>query len=225
MRLTATQWWSRAPVAAPLQPGHATHKTRLRRCAPTVEEVRAQGGAALDHTLGGPRTGAPATAFIIDAVEEVRAQGGAALDHTFGGPRTGAPATAFIIDAVEEVRAQGGAALDHTLGGPRTGAPATAVIIRRGRGGARPGGRRSRLHARWPRTGAPATAFIIDAVEEVRAQGGAALGHTLDPGKTAAIANIPTPRNGWFRRVIPGYAEVAKPLTALVKKNIFIHLY
>ncbi|KAH9628530.1 hypothetical protein HF086_001137 [Spodoptera exigua] len=52
----------------------------------SVVEPRAR--AALDHTLGGARTGAPATAVIIDAAEELRARRGAALDHTFGEAQT-----------------------------------------------------------------------------------------------------------------------------------------
>lgn len=63
------------------------------------------------------------------------------------------------------------------------------------------------------------------------------LGHVIvpggiqaDPEKTAAIANMAIPHNvkhlksflqtsSWFRRFIPNYAEVAKPLTDLLKKD------
>lgn len=63
------------------------------------------------------------------------------------------------------------------------------------------------------------------------------LGHVIvpggiktDPGKTAAIANMSAPKNikhvktflqtsSWFRRFIPNYAAVAKPLTDLLKKD------
>lgn len=63
------------------------------------------------------------------------------------------------------------------------------------------------------------------------------LGHVIvpggikaDPDKTAAIANMLPPKNikhvktflqtsSWFRRFIPNYAEVARPLTDLLKKD------
>lgn len=55
-------------------------------------------------------------------------------------------------------------------------------------------------------------------------------GVKADPDKTAAIANMCTPENvkhvktflhtsSWFRRFIPNYADVAKPLTDLLKKD------
>ncbi|KAH9640465.1 hypothetical protein HF086_018131 [Spodoptera exigua] len=62
--------------------------TQSRDAYDATEETRAQGSAALDHTLGGARTGAPA------ATEEPRARRGAALDHTLGEAQTGAPAAA-----------------------------------------------------------------------------------------------------------------------------------
>ncbi|KAL0821690.1 hypothetical protein ABMA28_005122 [Loxostege sticticalis] len=55
-------------------------------------------------------------------------------------------------------------------------------------------------------------------------------GIQVDPDKTAAITSLPPPRNlkhlkcflqttSWFRRFIPNYAEVARPLTILLKKD------
>lgn len=64
------------------------------------------------------------------------------------------------------------------------------------------------------------------------------LGHVIVPGglqvnsqKVEAIANLPAPKNlihlmsliqttSWFRRFIPSYAEEARPLTSLLKKDI-----
>lgn len=55
-------------------------------------------------------------------------------------------------------------------------------------------------------------------------------GLQVDPEKTSAIADMPAPKNerqlkgflatsSWFRRFVPNYAAVAKPLTDLLKKN------
>lgn len=55
-------------------------------------------------------------------------------------------------------------------------------------------------------------------------------GIQIDPEKTAAISNMPAPKDvrhlktflqtsSWFRRFIPDYAEVARPLTGLLKKR------
>ncbi|XP_050553710.1 uncharacterized protein LOC126911298 [Spodoptera frugiperda] len=52
----------------------------------------------------------------------------------------------------------------------------------------------------------------------------------MDPEKTSAITGMPPPQNvrqlkcflqtsSWFRRFIPGYAEVSRPLTSLLKKG------
>lgn len=55
-------------------------------------------------------------------------------------------------------------------------------------------------------------------------------GLQVDPEKTSAIADMPAPKNerqlkgflatsSWFRRFVPNYAKIAKPLTDLLKKN------
>jgi len=64
------------------------------------------------------------------------------------------------------------------------------------------------------------------------------LGHLIsdegvkpDPGKTKCVQNLPVPRNmteikqflglsGYYRRFIEGYSKTAKPLTALLNKDI-----
>jgi len=63
------------------------------------------------------------------------------------------------------------------------------------------------------------------------------LGHIIgsdgvkpDPAKIKAIMNVPTPKNpknikqflglaGYYRRFIPNFSKVAKPLTVLLKKD------
>lgn len=56
-------------------------------------------------------------------------------------------------------------------------------------------------------------------------------GLSVDPEKTAAIANLPPPRNvkgvqsflqacSWFRRFILNFAEISRPLSELTRKNV-----
>ena len=57
-------------------------------------------------------------------------------------------------------------------------------------------------------------------------------GVQLDPAKTTAVEKFPVPKNqknikqflglaGYYRRFVPNFAKISKPLTSLLKKDFF----
>ena len=66
--------------------------TQARDSINAAEELRAQRGASLVHTLGGAQTGAPAAALDTDTAKKMR--------HVLCGAQTGAPAT--VLNTVME---------------------------------------------------------------------------------------------------------------------------